>query len=145
MFESFRRSADALQKLVVQMTKLRQLLEDMSRHIPQEAVDFKPVTERLDRLEVGYAKWQAEAEATLLKADALFKNARNAEERARSKAAKADEDSQGDVESEEFLQAYQRWIDSPDAEGALETVRDVAQRTEGNGSRKALAVRAKFR
>jgi len=145
MFRASRDAADALSGLLLQAAKIREALEEWPVASTPEPPDLTGVTERLDRLEVGYAKWEATAEANLLKADALFKNARNAEERTRSKAAKLNEDSEGSLESEEFSRAIERWIQDGDAEGG-----------EGNGMQamrdgmepltpKALAVRAKFR
>lgn len=131
-----------------QITAVRLLLDQWPRNGPPEPPDLSAITERLDRLEVGWSKWAAVAEANLLKADALFKNARNAEERTRSKAAKLDEDSAGSVESEEFAKAYERWLqDDGDAEGNGVHVRRLAARAvreDVEVSGKALAIRAKF-
>jgi len=150
MFKSLRQSAGALRGLEVQLVAIRQILEERSLEVPQEPLDLSPLTNRLDRLEVGYAKWQAEAEATLLKADALFKNSRNAEERTRSKQAKIDEaDAEGSLESEEFALAYERWVQDRDAEGGadngLQGVRPGVEIHPGRSPAKALRLRAKFR
>jgi len=144
MIRAFREGSGALRGLLVQAIALREMLETWPHHTvpePPDPPDLSPLTERLDRLEVGQAKWQAEAEATLLKADALFKNARNAEERTRSRVAKADED---DEESAEFAAAYEAWIQARDAsEGPENGVRTVREGVEVH-PRKALALRAKF-
>lgn len=144
MFRALRQTAEALRGLLVQATASRQLLEEWPVAPTPEPPNLTAVTERLDRLEVGYAKWQAEAEATLLKADAVFKNARNAEERTRSKAAKLYEDSEGSLESQEFEQAMARWVQDRDAEGGEGNGVRAVREGLGAQSGKALAIRAKF-
>ena len=137
MFGSLRLIAGALQGLLVQLTDLRQAFEDRPDETPQEPLDLSTITDRLDAIEIGSARWRAEAEATLLKADALFKNARNAEERTRSKNKAIRED---EYESSEFAEAVESWIQARDAEGPENGAPGVEVH-----SRKASAVRAKFR
>jgi len=144
MFRAIRDVAEAVRELRAEATIVANSFMEWSRSAHQEPPDLSAITERLDRIEVGAAKWQAEAEATLLKADALFKNARNAEERARSKQARLNEDPDGHLESEEFSGAMARWVQSADAEGGGgDGLPAVHQGVEVTG--KALAVRAKFR
>jgi len=136
MFRSLRRATEALQALQGHMAAIQQVLEEWPREASPEPTDLSPVTDRIDRLEMGYAKWQAEADATMLRADAVFKNARNAEERARSKMKKADDD---EGESDEFNSAYQAYMESR-AEGEAQVVNGGVALTG-----KARRLRAKFR
>jgi len=144
MIHAFRDGADALRGLLVQATALRQLLEERPVAPTPEPPDLSAVTERVDQIELSAAKWQAEAEALILKADSQFQNARNAEERARSKQKRLDDDSEGSLESEELSRAYQRYLQDVDAEtregNGLPGVRESVEIQP----RKALALRAKF-
>lgn len=75
------------------------------------------LSDRVAAVEIGYAKWEAEAEATMLRADALFKNARNAEERARDMKKKASAATEGSVEGEEAIRdAYRAAYGVPEGD-----------------------------
>jgi len=87
MFKTIRKGAEALQVLAQDLRRIRVILtETLEVSQQREALE-----ERLAKVERGYAGWSAQAEALVLKADALFKNARNAEERTRSMREKVDE------------------------------------------------------
>lgn len=141
MFRAVREGSEALRGLRAEVAEMRVVLQEWPRSAPPEPPDLSAITERLDRIEVGYAKWEAEAEATLLKADAVFKNARNAEERTRSKLKASDAD---ETESTEFEEAMAHWLQANNAEEGEENgVPGVRPGVEVH-SRKALALRAKF-
>lgn len=70
---------------------------------PNEITDLR---QRIDEVELGNAKWQAECEATLMKAEGQFKAARNAEER--TKTMVNHESSEGGAASEEEIFAAYR-------------------------------------
>lgn len=101
MFETLRKASEALQGLRVSIASVERIL----RTTLENAEQREALSDRIAALEVGYAKWSAEADATLLKADALFKNARNAEERARDKSKKKNGAHEPQVEGEEAIRA----------------------------------------
>lgn len=101
MFESFRKSSDALQELAASVLTIQRILLSTLETEAQRDL----LKERVETLELGYAKWSAEAEATMLKADALFKNARNSEERAREMKKKANGRPEDSVEGEAEIRA----------------------------------------
>ena len=101
MFETLRKASDALQGLRLSMEAIQKALHQRL----DDAHRMETHDSRIAALEVGYAKWSAEAEATLLKADALFKNARNAEERARDKLKKKNGASEPQAEGEAEIRA----------------------------------------
>lgn len=105
MFHAISRIAEALQGLLIETTAIRQALDEQAAEPLQEPLNLSPITDRLDKIELGYAKWEAQAEANLLKADALFKNARNAEERTRASVKKTSEALESSAEGEEAIRS----------------------------------------
>jgi len=103
MFRAISEVAEALRGLRKEARTIGQTLEEWPQPAPQEPPDLSGITERIDKIELHYAKWEAQAEANLLKADALFKNARNAEERTRASTKKANETLESSVEGEEAI------------------------------------------
>ena len=147
MFETLRKASEALQGLRVSIASVERIL----RTTLENAEQREALSDRIATLEVGYAKWSAEAEATLLKADALFKNARNAEERARDKSKKRNGQPEPQVEGEaEIRAAYAELYGVPESEIDLSLLPDVlgaeagSERTRAETG-KALRLRAKFR
>jgi len=140
MFDSLSRIADTLGLLL----ECAQEMPQPNGLVQPDAFDASALIERLDQIELGRAKWEAECEVTLMKADAAFKNARNAEERTRSMTARADEDSEDDQESLELLAAAEAWYAQNHAEGGEENglpeVRDSVEVQPG----KLRALRAKW-
>jgi len=149
MFESFRRVADGVQGLQGTLEDIRLVLTAQA----ENALQATELTARVAEIEIGYAKWTAEAEAAMLKADALFKNARNSEERARDARKKANGAAEGRVEGEiEMRAAYAELFGTGLPEGDVEgvqptTMQRVRDRVEV-GTRvetsKNLRLRAKF-
>ncbi len=135
----------ALRALVSTMGSIQELLALHVEHSHQG----QELTERVALIEVGYARWTAEAEATLLKADAVFKNARNAEERTRdmAKKAAADESDPERVEGEaEIIEAYRAagWVQASDVDGGEpEGVQPVPEGVAPNSGKQA-ALNVKF-
>jgi len=120
MFRAVSRVTDALQALVFEAGAIRLSLDTWPHAPAQEPPDLSAITDRLDKIELGYAKWEAQAEANLLKADALFKHARNSEERTRASVKKANEALESGPEGEaEIREAYAALYGVPplDAEG----------------------------
>lgn len=142
MIRAVREGAEALKGMLTELKRLGTVLEEWPEPATLLPPDLSTITDRLDRLEVGYAKWQAEAEATYLKADALFKNARNSEERARSREKATDE---GSDESEEFDEAMRGWVLTQGSKGDEENGLSEMRRPPKPPSLKDRAVRAKFR
>lgn len=108
--------------------------------------DLAPLKERMDEFDRGRALWEANMEAELLKADSKYKSARNAEERAKTHARGADEESIeiGHASPEELREAYRGWLPGADVEaGANGGVLALRSGVE-SVSAKAQAVRAKF-
>lgn len=104
MFESFRRLADAVEALQGEARDIRIALEEQAENTLQST----ELASRLSAIEVGYARWTAEADAVMLKADALFKNARNSEERARDAQKKSAARAETGVEDEaDMRRAYE--------------------------------------
>ena len=146
MFSAIKDGSEALRGLLVSMEAIRQLLDEWV----EESSQGQDLTERVAMIEVGYARWTAEAEATLLKADAVYKNARNAEERARtlSKEKAASESDPDRVEGEaEIIEAYRAagWVQASDVNGSPEEGVPALREAVGPVSGKALALNAKFR
>jgi len=111
----------------------------------QDPSEIEPLRKRLESLELENAKWQAECEATLMKAEGQFKAARNAEER--TKTMVNHESGEGSVASEEqVFQAYKALglgvspgdAEAGEAEGVLE------MREEVEVDLKTQALRMKF-
>jgi len=148
MFGSLRRCADALQTLQGTLDDMRLILTAQA----ENTLDGTALSDRVAAIEIGYAKESAEAQALVLKADALFKNARNAEERTRDMNRKADEATEGGIEGErEIREAYARLFGLPpgDVNGIEEvgvpalpaSVGDLT----GRDPAKTRRLRAKFR
>jgi len=100
---------------------------------------------RIEELDLGNAKWQAECEATLMKATGQYNSARNAEER--TKTMVNHESGDGSVASEEeVFQAYRALglgVSPGDAEaGQAEEVQQMREAVEV--SFKEQALRMKF-
>jgi len=111
----------------------------------QEPGEVEPLRKRLEAIELERAKWQAECEATLMKAEGQFKAARNAEER--TKTMVNHESGKGSVASEEeVFQAYRALglgVSPGDAEaGEGERVLEMPEAVEMD--LKAKALRMKF-
>lgn len=116
MFRAIRQAAASLQACETGMKDVQRILLTTLENTEQR----EALAERVAALELGHAKWQAEAEALILKADAVYKNARNAEERTRSNQKRADERSEGSTEGEEAIrEAYDELygVSDGDAEG----------------------------
>ena len=101
MFKTLRKASDALQSMRVSIAGIWEILRASLENVEQR----EALSDRVAALEVGYAKWSAEAEAMLLKADALFKNARNSEERARDKSKKKNGAAEPQTEGEAEIRA----------------------------------------
>jgi len=101
MFESLRKASGALQELASTLEDIRLVLTAQAENTLQSTA----LSSRVAEIEVGYAKWTAEAEAAMLKADALFKNARNSEERARDAQKKSAAAAEAGVEGEAEMRA----------------------------------------
>ena len=154
MFKTLRSASEALQELRHGVEAIAEALRDISK----EGNKGDALSDRVAALEIGGAKRAAEAEATLLKADALFKNARNSEERARTLTKKANGASGYPVEGEaEIRKAYAELygVSEADLEGAIAVEGHITPSThpdsaaDPEASRKdpsrALRLRAKFR
>jgi len=102
MFKGNKELLDTLRGLVVKLGGIQTAIVT-TREADPALVDV--LDKRLQDLELGHAKWQAECEATLMKAEGQFKAARNAEER--TKTMVNHESGDGSVASEEeVFQAY---------------------------------------
>jgi len=106
MFDAVRELSESLGPLTEVVERLSKTLADNLKVLE----DGLPIRERVEALELSRAMHQAEMEALVLKADALKKVARNAEERTRTLAAKTSEadggDSDGEAELLEAIEAY---------------------------------------
>lgn len=147
MFERHRASVEALQKIATCVEELSaQLLAGRGGRENSEYM------ERLEGLELSRAKWEAEMEAALLRADGRYKAAAAAESRERTVrkayekiAAQVDgpgvED--GQVSEEEYDNAWFNHLQSGNAEGSpTDGMLDVPMGVEANAKTRAL--RAKF-
>jgi len=146
MFNTLRQASEALQDLATSLKDIRLVLRSSLVHAEQQEEHGR----RISALEVGSATRSAEAEATLLKADALFKNARNAEERARDKSKKGNGGIEPQVEGEaEIRAAYSELYGVPpedvelSGKTTLHSTEADLMRTEVE-TRRALRLRHKF-
>lgn len=99
---------------------------------------------RLEELELSRATWEAETEAAFMRAESMYKAARNAEQRTKTMAKGfALETDEGDLASGPELEAYVDRLSAGDADGSpvngLRPVHEVLAQ-----SPKAAAQRAKF-
>jgi len=146
MFSIFREVPEALRELRSVLNDI----EDALRSQATRSLNEQDLLERLDALERSRTVWEAEAEAQFLRADSQFKNARNAEERARH-IKKSHEADNGDLEGlEEIREAYRQLgeegvVPLGDAGARIERrLPDMRQAVEGHSPRKATALRIKY-
>jgi len=141
MFGHSRRLIEALQKSTASVRELTTELREGrgGRDYPEELAG------RLEGLELSRAKWEAEMEAELLKADSRYKAASNAESRARTQA-RHDEKIVTDLapESEDSLEEYYDRLRAGNAEGGPEEGMHVVHMDMEAGNSKGKALRAKF-
>ena len=161
MFSNSRKVAEALKALDETANDIRVVLAHLSfeglqevlaeirealKANAQQSVLGGDLSDRMAAIEVGYAKISAEAEALVLKADAQFKNARNAEERTSHRKRQMDEAAtEGSSESEAFEEAMSRWAQDQDAERGEDNGLPAVHQNLEVYSSKTLAKRAKFR
>jgi len=103
MFKGNRELLDTLRGVVVKLGGIQTAIVTTREEDPGLVV---VLDKRLQELELSHAKWQAECEATLMKAEGQFKAARNAEER--TKTMVNHESGDGSVASEEEIFAAYR-------------------------------------
>jgi len=129
VLQDFRRIADALERLAA--TQTRAVTEAAERH---------PSEERLDDLELGRSRFEAEMEGLLMKAEGKLKAASNAE--ARERHQRRQYEAELDPFSEDS-EEVQRRLQDVDAEGLQEEeVQPLHLGLETNS--KAHALRAKW-
>jgi len=135
MFQFIRKATDALNALAKAISGVEEVL--LTHY--KATLEGHDLAERVARIEIGRAKWEAEVEAHLLRADSVFKNARNAEERTRAMAAK---NAGADLFPEEGEDVEDPVL-SDDAEGGPEEGL-YPLRLGMAANNKATAMRAKF-
>lgn len=128
--EALQRVTSALMRVVA---KLDLLIDQQEQQGPAE--------ERLEELERSRARWEAEIEAMLLKADSTLKSAANAESRARTMMKHAEKldpfHDEGEAAEAPIVQGG--YAPASEEEGLLPMHLDVAPLNS-----KALALRAKY-
>jgi len=142
MFKSVR---EALDIQISQAKTLAGILIAMEKSIEGDPDRTAEMRERLEALELSNAKWQAECEATLMKAEGQFKAARNAEER--TKTMVNHESTEGGAASEEEIFAAYRALGlgvSPGNAEAGEAEEVLEMREDVEMDLKAQALRMKF-
>jgi len=141
MFMTFRRRLAAAQGTEKALRDIADILHEVSGRV----ADRRELVDRIEELELSRAKWEAELEALVLKADSTLKSANNAEARTRtmkkSYESFADE-GLGDRETEIAQEVLQHIPDGNAAPRGAEPMPalhlDVAQNA------KAGALRMKF-
>jgi len=154
-FRSLDGHADkGLLRIVASLDELENTLSDIAlvlRKVQEASEEGSDAGSRLAELERSRELWEANAEAHMLKGDALFKNARNAEERVRvamRKDAEADNGSPAlpPESTEEMIAAYRQLGVSVGADAdAEEHPSLLPYNREVQPRQKARALKAKFR
>lgn len=123
--------------------------ERQGHPIPQN--DLDDLRGRLDELERRRALWEAEVEGTLQKAEAAWRGARSAEERARYMARKRDaDDDEGDQEELDLPEQYRQALAAAHGDGGqangMSGVRPGVgpARAANRAAQRAYAARMKF-
>jgi len=141
MFRTLRLLPETLQSLTNALNRVAGLIQENTQHLQ----DGGGLADRMDALDLGRAKWEAELEALVIKAQGQYRSAANAEERARTMKKRSDAgSSEGDLASEEeVLLAYRALGLVPEGNGEVSTLEELPALPPGVVARR-LALRAKY-
>jgi len=138
MFSTFRSILDVLQ---AGSQALQGIAVDLQAALA-ERKNAGELVDRLEDLELSRAKWEAEMEAELLRAQSTLRSANNAESRARTMVRRYEEDADGGFKNRD-RSPDSMWI-GPDDDVAPSEAAELPPDVRIEADAKALATRFKF-